>query len=74
MISDELKYLTLSAGAFWILVYLVLVLAPLFVMLAGAEPAGGGFWWDLAIAFLYLMCLAILPLAACQSTPITPTA
>ncbi len=43
MISNELKYLTLSASAFWILVYLVLVLAPLFIMLVGIGPAGGDF-------------------------------
>jgi hypothetical protein len=37
-------------GACWVAVYLVLVLAPLFVLLVGPRPTGGGFWWDLSIA------------------------
>jgi predicted ferric reductase len=38
-------------GAFWIAVYLGLVLAPLLVLLLGDVPGGMGFWWDSAIAF-----------------------
>ena len=45
-----LSQITWSAGAFWILAYLFLVFAPLFVLLAGEKPAGGGFWWDFAMA------------------------
>ena len=37
-------------GAFWIAVYLGLVLAPLFAMLVGPTPPGRGFWWEFAIA------------------------
>jgi predicted ferric reductase len=37
-------------GAFWIGVYLGLVFAPLFALLAGPTPAGAGFWWDFSIA------------------------
>jgi predicted ferric reductase len=37
-------------GAFWIAVYLVFVLAPLFALLLGAAPGGMGFWWDLSLA------------------------
>ncbi|MGB7219776.1 MAG: ferric reductase-like transmembrane domain-containing protein [Vicinamibacterales bacterium] len=37
-------------AAFWIAVYLGLVLAPLFVLLVDPPPTGAGFWWDLAIA------------------------
>ncbi len=37
-------------GAFWIALYLALVLAPLFAMLVGPTPAGRGFWWEFAIA------------------------
>jgi predicted ferric reductase len=40
---------TLQA-AFWLGAYLVAVTAPLFVLLAGPVPPGGGFWWDLAMA------------------------
>lgn len=36
--------------AIWISAYLVLVLAPLFVLLIGPVPAGSGFWWDFAMA------------------------
>lgn len=39
-----------ARGAFWILVYLALVLAPLFAMLVGPTPPGRGFWWEFAIA------------------------
>ena len=37
-------------GAFWIAVYLGLVLAPLFALLVGTPQANAGFWWDFAIA------------------------
>jgi predicted ferric reductase len=37
-------------GAFWIAVYLGLVLAPLFALLVGSTQTNAGFWWDLAIA------------------------
>ena len=37
-------------GIFWIGVYLVLTLAPLFVLLLGPTPGGSGFWWDLSLA------------------------
>jgi predicted ferric reductase len=37
-------------GAFWLAVYLGLVLAPVFALLLGQVPAGMGFWWDAAIA------------------------
>jgi predicted ferric reductase len=38
-------------GIFWVLVYLVLVLTPLFVLLIEPVPSGGGFTWDLGVAF-----------------------
>jgi len=34
----------------WLGVYLALVLAPLFVLLAESAPGGGGFWYDLSLA------------------------
>jgi predicted ferric reductase len=37
-------------GAFWILVYLVVTLAPLFVLLLGPVPAGRGFWREFSVA------------------------
>jgi len=37
-------------AAFWIAVYLGLVLAPLFVLLIGTTETNAGFWWDFAIA------------------------
>lgn len=37
-------------GIFWIAVYLGLVLAPLFALLAGPTPAARGFWTDLSLA------------------------
>lgn len=37
-------------AAFWISGYLVLVLAPLFVLLMGPAPPGSGFWWDFSMA------------------------
>jgi predicted ferric reductase len=35
----------------WIGIYLALVLAPLLILFAGPRPPGGGFWWDLSMAF-----------------------
>lgn len=37
-------------ATFWIGVYLLLVLAPLFALLVGPVPQGGGFWIDLSLA------------------------
>ena len=37
-------------AAFWIAVYLGLVLAPLFALLVGTTQTNAGFWWDLSIA------------------------
>ena len=37
-------------GAFWILVYLIVTLAPLFVLLLGPVPAGRGFWREFSVA------------------------
>lgn len=37
-------------GIFWIGVYLLLTLAPLFVLLLGPTPGGSGFWWDFSLA------------------------
>lgn len=38
------------ARAGWIAVYLGLVLLPIAILLLGDRPAGGGFWWDFALA------------------------
>lgn len=38
----------IAAG--WLSLYLVLVLAPLFVLLIGHIPSGSGFWWDFSMA------------------------
>jgi predicted ferric reductase len=40
----------LARAAFWIAVYLSMVLAPLFVLLVGTTETNAGFWWDFAIA------------------------
>src|SRR5262245_54569133 len=37
-------------GAFWIGVYLVLTLAPLFILLIGSTPPGRSFWTEFSIA------------------------
>jgi predicted ferric reductase len=37
-------------ATFWIGIYLILVLTPLFALLVGPVPEGGGFWVDLALA------------------------
>ncbi len=39
-----------SRAILWIGVYLVLVLAPLFVLLVEAAPGGAGFWYDFSLA------------------------
>lgn len=38
------------SAALWILAYLAVVTAPLFLLLVGPTPPGGGFWWDFAMA------------------------
>lgn len=43
----------LAASAFWIAIYLTLIVAPLLVLLIGETPRGGGFWWDFALALGY---------------------
>jgi predicted ferric reductase len=40
---------TIWSVGFWIAAYLAVVLAPLVVLLLVPTPAGGGFWWDVAI-------------------------
>lgn len=40
-------------GFFWLCSYLALVLAPLFVLLAGETPPGRGFWWEFSVAMGY---------------------
>jgi predicted ferric reductase len=37
-------------GAFWIGVYLLLTLAPLFILLIGPAPRGRGFWTEFSVA------------------------
>jgi predicted ferric reductase len=37
-------------GAFWIGVYLLLTLTPLFILLIGPAPRGRGFWTDFSVA------------------------
>lgn len=34
----------------WVIGYLLLILAPVFVLLIGPVPAGSGFWWDFSMA------------------------
>ncbi len=34
----------------WLIVYLILVLAPLLVLLIGPRPPAAGFWWDFSMA------------------------
>lgn len=41
---------SLLSAVFWLCGYLVLILAPLFVLLIGPVPAGSGFWWDFSMA------------------------
>lgn len=40
----------LSSVIYWISIYLVLVLAPLFVLLLGSVPSGSGFLWGFSMA------------------------
>lgn len=40
----------LTLGAFWIAIYLLLVLAPLFVLLLGPTPPGRSFWREFSVA------------------------
>jgi predicted ferric reductase len=40
-------------GAAWVAVYLLFILAPLFVMLAGSLPPARGFWTEFAVALGY---------------------
>lgn len=40
-------------GLFWIALYLVLTLAPLFALLIGPRPPGRGFWPDFSVALGY---------------------
>lgn len=39
-----------SKGAFWIGVYLLLILTPLVILLFEPVPPGSGFWWDVSLA------------------------
>ncbi|MBD1400268.1 ferric reductase-like transmembrane domain-containing protein [Pelovirga terrestris] len=38
-----------AKGAFWIGVYLLLILAPLAILLIEPVPPGNGFWWDVSL-------------------------
>src|ERR1700726_5201305 len=40
-------------GAGWLVVYLLFILAPLFVLLAGSLPPARGFWTEFAVALGY---------------------
>jgi predicted ferric reductase len=40
----------IAPSIIWILVYLVLVTAPVALLLVGPVPPGAGFWWDLSMA------------------------
>ena len=40
----------LASSVLWVLVYLLLVAAPLLVLLIGPVPPGAGFWWDFSMA------------------------
>jgi predicted ferric reductase len=41
-------------GAFWIAIALVLVMAPLLVLLAGATPPGRGFWREFSVGLAFV--------------------
>jgi predicted ferric reductase len=43
----------LQSGAFWLGIYVCLVVAPLALLLIGERPRAGGFWWDFALAMGY---------------------
>lgn len=38
------------AGIFWILLYLVVVIAPMFIMMVSPTPPGRSFWVEFSIA------------------------
>jgi len=40
----------LASAVLWVLIYLLLVAAPLLVLLLGPVPPGAGFWWDFSMA------------------------
>ena len=40
-------------GAFWITIYLLITLAPLFILLAGPRPAGRELWRDLSVGLAF---------------------
>lgn len=48
-----------AQGAFWIAVYLLLILSPLFLLLIGPVPAGRNFWVELSVA-LGFVALSIM--------------
>src|SRR5271165_865433 len=48
-----------TQGAFWIAVYLLLILSPLFLLLIGPVPAGRNFWVELSVA-LGFVALSIM--------------
>jgi len=37
-------------GVFWVSVYVLAVVAPMFVLLLEPSPPGRGFWWDFHVA------------------------
>jgi predicted ferric reductase len=41
---------TLASAVLWVLLYLLLVTAPLLVLLTGPVPPGAGLWWDFSMA------------------------
>jgi len=41
---------TILSATFWIVLYLLLVLAPLLILILGEVPPGAGFWWDFSMA------------------------
>lgn len=40
-------------GVFWIVIYLLIILAPLFILLIGARPAGRELWRDLSVGLAF---------------------
>jgi predicted ferric reductase len=42
---------TVFWGGFWLAIYVGVVLTPLVFLLLAPTPVGGGFWWEIAIAF-----------------------
>jgi predicted ferric reductase len=43
----------LRSRGFWLALYLVAIVLPLLVLLAGERPRPGGFWWDFSLALGY---------------------